>query len=77
MVRHRNRLTEPTGGETVYGPTKVGWRVSEWAPAVGLSRSETYNLLAANVIASVKSGKARIITTSPSEYLASLANEAA
>ena len=56
---------------------KCGWRVSEWAPAVGLSRATVFNLLNDGAINSVKSGNARIITTSPRDYLASLAGEAA
>jgi hypothetical protein len=57
---------------------KVGWRVSEWASAVGLSRASVFNLLAAGAINSVKySSRARIITTPPRDYLASLAGDAA
>jgi hypothetical protein len=53
-------------------PTKMGWRVNEWADDVGISRSFAYELLTAGTIASVKAGAARIITTRPAEYLASL-----
>jgi hypothetical protein len=56
---------------------KVGWRVSEWAPAVGLSRATVFNLLNDGAINSVKSGNARIITTSPRDYLKSLGGEVA
>jgi hypothetical protein len=56
---------------------KVGWRVSEWSRAVGLSRATVFNLLADGTISGVKSGGARIITTSPRNYLASLAGDAA
>lgn len=74
MIRHRKRLTEPmTGGS----PTKAGWRVSEWAADCGVSRAFTYNLLGAGRIDSVKVGSARIITTPPAAFLASLSNEAA
>jgi excisionase family DNA binding protein len=52
---------------------KAGWRVNEWAAAVGISRSRIYELLADKTIASVRFGGARIITTPPSEFLASLA----
>jgi hypothetical protein len=66
--RRRNRLKEPA----TVNFAKCGWRVSEWADAVGLCRASVYNLLSAKAIASVKSGSARIITTSPPDYLASL-----
>jgi excisionase family DNA binding protein len=57
--------------------TKAGWRPKEWADATGVSRSYTYELMDANRIHSVKLGSARIITTSPQQFLASLAEEAA
>ena len=53
---------------------KVGWRISEWANDTGLSRAYVYLLLGAGTISSVKSGNARIITTAPAAYLASLSN---
>lgn len=73
MARHGNRLAEPTmnGGK----PTKAGWRVHEWAADCGISRAFTYNLLRSGAIKSVKVGAARIITTTPAEFLASLAAE--
>lgn len=52
---------------------KCGWRVNEWAAATGTSRSQAYKLLDDGRIASVKLGTARIITTPPREFLASLA----
>jgi hypothetical protein len=52
---------------------KIGWRIPEWMDAVGISRSQTYELLADKSIDSVKLGSARIITTHPAEFLASLA----
>ena len=55
--------------------SKVGWRPKEWAQAVGLGRAQVFNLLNDGALKSVKSGSARIITTAPSEYLASLAEE--
>lgn len=57
-------------------PEKVGWRISEWAAAVGLCRATVYNLLGDGKLCSVKSGSARIITTSPSEYLSRLSGGA-
>jgi hypothetical protein len=50
---------------------KVGWRVSEWATAVGLCRASVYNLLAAGRLRSVKVGAARIILTPPADFLES------
>jgi excisionase family DNA binding protein len=50
---------------------KVGWRVSEWANAVGLCRATVYNLLAEGRLRSVKLGAARIILTPPSDFLES------
>jgi excisionase family DNA binding protein len=52
---------------------KVGWRVNEWADAMGLGRAFTYQLLSEGRLKSVKLGGARIITTSPAEYLRTLA----
>lgn len=55
--------------------TKIGWRPAEFAEATGLSRASVYCLLSQNKIRSIKhaEGKhgARIITTSPADYLAS------
>ena len=51
---------------------KVGWRISEWPKAVGISRSKTYELIAEKRIKTVKLGAATIITTSPAEFLQSL-----
>ena len=64
-----NKPTIPT--------TKVGWRPREWARDTGVSLSLTYEFLAAGRIASVKLGSARIIITSPAQFLASLQGEAA
>jgi hypothetical protein len=51
---------------------KAGWRLREWCDATGLSRAYVNILISRRSIRSVKSGKARIIMTSPSEYLNSL-----
>lgn len=51
---------------------KQGWRVSEWHPQVGISRSLTYELIKDRRIKIVKVGRATIIVTPPSEFLASL-----
>jgi hypothetical protein len=58
-------------------PTKAGWRVGEWAKDASVSRAYVYILLKQQKLRSVKSGAARIILTSPSEYLEGLADEAA
>lgn len=58
--------------KTESSPTKAGWRVAEWARDTGLSRSYAYDLMKAKTIAFKKAGTARIITTSPAAYLASL-----
>jgi hypothetical protein len=49
--------------------TKAGWRINEFAAATGLSRNGVYNLLNAKILQSVKVGDARIILTSPQEFL--------
>jgi hypothetical protein len=51
--------------------TKAGWRIDSWAADVEMSRMSVYNLLKAKRIQSVKIGKSRRITTTPSEFLAS------
>ena len=57
--------------DTTSHPAKAGWRVSEWADAVGLCRASVYNLMANDAtVTSVKVGAARIITISPADYLA-------
>jgi excisionase family DNA binding protein len=58
-------------------PEKAGWRVNEWAASAGISRSSVYELIADNRIASVRFGGARIITTAPQVFLASLVGKAA
>ena len=54
---------------------KVAWRVDEWHKAVGVSRAHCYNLISAKTITSIKAGKLRLITTSPSAYIASFIND--
>ena len=73
MIHNRNRLTE----RTVIAPTKAGWRPNEWTRDTGLSRASPYRLLRDGKVKFVKSGGATIITTSPADYLARLAGEAA
>jgi len=66
------------GGLTVsnFSPTqlahyekKVGWRISEWCPAVGIARSTYYTLEGDRAPASVKLGGMHIITEGPAEWL--------
>ncbi|HEY3911582.1 MAG TPA: hypothetical protein VGM07_17100 [Stellaceae bacterium] len=52
---------------------KFGWRISEWGPAVGVSRSLVHELIADGSIKSVKLGASRIVITPPDEFLKSLA----
>jgi len=52
---------------------KLGWRVSEWAHAMGLGRAFVYEMITEGKIRSVKVGGARIIITPPADYLRSLA----
>jgi excisionase family DNA binding protein len=56
---------------------RAGWRVDEWAEAAGIGRSSVYELIAAGTITSVKFGAARIVTTPPRDFLASLSGQAA
>jgi hypothetical protein len=56
---------------------KFGWRVNEWSEAIGCSRASTYELIASKAIKSVKFGGARIITTHPEDFLATLGEKAA
>jgi hypothetical protein len=57
---------------------KAGWRPKEWGDDVGVGITFVNDLIKSGAIKSVKLGKARtaprIITTAPSEYLASLAD---
>jgi hypothetical protein len=54
-------------------PERRGWRINQWAHTVGVSRAYVYaSLLDTGRIESVKVGRARIITTSPDEFLASM-----
>lgn len=52
-------------------PPQGGWRVLPWSRAVGVSRSAFYNLLGSEEEPkTVKLGSARIVTESPTQYLA-------
>jgi excisionase family DNA binding protein len=54
-------------------PPIVAWTVRDWAEQTSLSKTYVYILINAGTIASVKAGKKRLITTSPIEYIQSLA----
>jgi len=49
------------------------WTVREWARLTSLSKSYVYILIGNGTITSVKSGRRRLITTSPDDYIGSLA----
>jgi hypothetical protein len=51
---------------------KVGWRVKEWREAVGLGLTKTHELIRDGRIESVMLDGARIIRTSPEDFLNSL-----
>jgi hypothetical protein len=55
--------------------TKAGWRPKMWAQDVNISRAKTYQLINDGSIETVKIGAARIIVTSPADYLRSLAKQ--
>jgi hypothetical protein len=52
---------------------RAAWRIPEWLDEVPISRSKFYEERNEGRIATVKVGSATLITTSPREYLASLA----
>lgn len=54
-------------------PPVVAWTVKDWAHQTSLSKSYVYILVAKKKLASVKAGTRRLITTSPADYLQSLA----
>jgi hypothetical protein len=72
MVELRGIEQRPVNHPDRPQPKKVGWRVSEFAISTGIGGSSVYELIADCTITSVKFGGARIITTSPEDFLASL-----
>jgi excisionase family DNA binding protein len=50
-------------------PTKVAWKVKEWAEQVSLSVSYTHKMIAEEKIRSVRVGHTRLITTPPQEFI--------
>jgi excisionase family DNA binding protein len=74
----RNRAERRAVASAAHGGTKkYGWKVSEWATAIGCSRARVYQLISAGEIASVRFGASRIIRTHPETFLASLGDDAA
>ena len=67
MERHLMECV--TRGEAAPNPQQAGWRTSPWSRAVGVSESTTRALIRTGGIKSVKRGGARIILTSPAEFL--------
>jgi hypothetical protein len=60
---------------------RAGFRVEPFAAAAGWSRAHCYNLMSGKVAGApplpfIKSGKARVITISPQDYLALCAEQA-
>ena len=51
---------------------QLDWRVNEYAQIIGLGHAYTYEMIREGRIKSVKCGGARIITTPPEEFIASL-----
>jgi hypothetical protein len=56
---------------------KAGWRVPPWCAEVGCGRTFAYELIKDKKISSVKLGSMRVITTSPAQFLATLAEQQA
>jgi hypothetical protein len=61
------------GGRAFTPP--AGWSVADWSRATSIGRTKIFELLKLQKIDSVCFGRRRIITTSPAEFLASLASE--
>jgi len=56
---------------------QLAWTCPHWAEATDMPLGTVRELVGTKQIASVKAGRRRLITTSPAEYLASLAGAAA
>lgn len=54
-------------------PDQVAWSIKNFCAAVDISPAYAYELLAAGKIRAVKVGGKRLITTSPRDFIASLA----
>ena len=58
--------------QSMNSPAKRGWRVNEWRAAVGIGATKTAELIRDKRIDSVMLDGARIIKTSPDDFLNSL-----
>jgi excisionase family DNA binding protein len=54
---------------------QVAWPVPDWAQAMGVGRSKTYELMKDGVIDSVLVGRRRLIITPPDEFIRRLASQ--
>jgi len=59
-------------GNMEWNDDKAGWRVAEWCRATSFSRAYVYILINRGEVRAVKSGRATVIITAPSAYLATL-----
>jgi hypothetical protein len=57
-------------------PSKVAWRILEWAAAVGIGATKTNALIRDKRVESVMLDGRRLITTPPAVFIASLSSEA-
>jgi hypothetical protein len=63
--------------QQLHSNTKAAWSVKNWCADLDLSPAYAYELLAEKKITSVKVGGKRLITTSPKDFVASFAQDAA
>jgi hypothetical protein len=63
--------------QTRRGYEKLAWTVPDWAEICSIPLGSVRDMVLKKEIASVRSGKRRLITISPHDYLASLAGGAA
>lgn len=58
-------------------PDQIAWSVKSWCDGLDISAAFAYELMAAGKVPSVKIGGKRLITVSPREFIAGLAEKAA
>ncbi|MCB9947890.1 MAG: excisionase [Rhodospirillaceae bacterium] len=58
-----------------HGPQRAGWSIADFYAAVGIGRTLAYKLINEGVIATVRIGRRRIVTTRPEDFLALFAEE--
>jgi excisionase family DNA binding protein len=56
------------------GSQKLAWTVPDWGEILGIPLGTVREMVIKKQIASVRSGKRRLITTSPQDYIVSLAD---